>query len=155
MPFRFGKFGLKILLNIKTEIKMKKISVVVFLAVLLGFGLSSFVSRSLGDWPVPDKNKKMANPVKSDAASIAEGKTLFGKHCASCHGKSGHGDGSKAAQLKTDPGDMSSAAFQGQTDGSIFYKTSEGRDDMPSFKKKIPDANDIWNIVNYIRTFKK
>lgn len=77
MPFRFGKFGLKILLNIKTEIKMKKISVVVFLAVLLGFGLSSFVSRSLGDWPVPDKNKKMANPVKSDAASIAEGKTLL------------------------------------------------------------------------------
>ncbi|MBX7175648.1 MAG: c-type cytochrome [Saprospiraceae bacterium] len=83
---------------------MKKISVVVFFAVLLGFGLSSFVSHTFGDWPVPDKNKKMANPVKSDAASIAEGKTLFGKHCASCHGKTGHGDGSKAAQLKTDPG---------------------------------------------------
>jgi len=154
-PSVFGKFGLIILLNIKTEIKMKKFSVVVFFAVLLGFGLSSFVSHTFGDWPVPDKNKKMANPVKSDAASIAEGKTLFGKHCASCHGKTGHGDGSKAAQLKTDPGDMSSAAFQGQTDGSIFYKTSEGRDDMPSFKKKIPDANDIWNIVNYVRTFKK
>ena len=68
--------------------------------------------------------------------------------------KSGHGDGSKAAQLKTDQGYMSSAAFQGQTDGSIFYKTSEGRTICQVLKKKIPDANDIWNIVNYIHTFK-
>jgi len=26
---------------------------------------------------------------------------------------------------------------------------------MPSFKKKIPDQEDIWNLVNYMRTFKK
>lgn len=97
----------------------------------------------------------MKNPVKSDAASLAEGKTLWNKHCASCHGKMGLGDGSKAAQLKTDPGNFSKAAFQGQSDGALFYKTLEGRDDMPSFKKKIPDQSEIWSIVNYIRTFKK
>ena len=106
-------------------------------------------------WPVPDKDKNMANPVKADASSIAEGKVLWAKHCQSCHGKSGMGDGSKAAQLKTEPGDFSKAETQTQSDGSLFYKTVQGRDDMPSFKKKVPDADDIWNVVNYIRTFKK
>jgi hypothetical protein len=26
---------------------------------------------------------------------------------------------------------------------------------MPSFKKKIPDEDDIWALVNYMRTLKK
>ena len=97
----------------------------------------------------------MANPVKSDATSLATGKEVWAKHCQSCHGKSGKGDGSKAAQLKTAPDDFTKADFQKQTDGALFYKTLEGRDDMPSFKKKISDQEDIWAAVNYMRTFKK
>jgi mono/diheme cytochrome c family protein len=106
-------------------------------------------------WPVPDKYLKMPNPVKTDAESLATGKELWSKHCQSCHGKSGKGDGSKAAQLKTTPDDLSKPDIQKQPDGAFFYKTSEGRKDMPSFKKKIPDAEDIWAVVNYLRTFKK
>lgn len=119
--------------------------------------LSAYVPRhAAGDpWVVPEKYKKMKNPVASDKESISVGKSLYAKHCKSCHGTKGLGDGSKAAQLKTKCGDFSSADFQSQSDGSIFYKTSEGRDDMPSFKKKIPEQEDIWSIVNYIRTLKK
>ena len=106
-------------------------------------------------WPVPDKYLKMANPIKADATSIADGKQLWLQHCTSCHGKAGKGDGPKAAQLKSLPHDLSKADIQSQPDGSFFYKTSEGRKDMPSFKKKIPDQDDIWSIVNYIRTLKK
>lgn len=126
------------------------ISSAFFFSLMSGF---SFFQQK--PWPVPDKDKNMANPIKADASSIAEGKTLWIKHCQSCHGKSGMGDGPKAAQLKTEAGDFSKAATQSQTDGSLFYKTVQGRDDMPAFKKKIPDADDIWNIVNYMRTFKK
>lgn len=106
-------------------------------------------------WVVPDKYLKMSNPVKADATSLADGKQLWLQHCSSCHGKSGKGDGPKAAQLKTLPHDLSKADIQGQPDGAFFYKTTEGREDMPSFKKKIPDQDDIWSIVNYIRTLKK
>jgi len=106
-------------------------------------------------WPVPDKQAKTANPVKSDAASISAGKALWSQHCASCHGKTGLGDGNKAAQLKTQPGDFTKASTQSQSDGSLYYKISEGREDMPSFKKKIPDQEDIWNLVNFLRTLKK
>ena len=101
-------------------------------------------------WPVPDKYKTMKNPTKYDkTAAIA----LYSTHCKSCHGKEGLGDGSKAAQLDTKCGDFSSAAFQKQSDGALFYKTLEGRDDMPSFKKKLPDEDDIWQVVHYLRTF--
>jgi mono/diheme cytochrome c family protein len=106
-------------------------------------------------WPVPEKNQKMVNPVKSDAESLATGKAIWAKHCQSCHGKAGKGDGSKAAQLKTPTGDFTKADFHKQSDGSLFYKTAEGRDDMPGFKKKIPDQDEMWAVVNYMRTFKK
>ncbi len=116
---------------------------------------TAFVPSAGDPWVVPEKYKKMKNPVKSDAESIATGKALYVKHCKSCHGSKGLGDGSKAAQLKTDSGDFSIAGFQSQTDGSLFYKTNEGRGDMPSFKKKIPDETDVWSVVNYMRTLKK
>lgn len=106
-------------------------------------------------WAVPDAAKNKKNPVASDAESIASGKALWATHCKSCHGNKGLGDGPKAAQLKTEPGDFSKSETQSQTDGALYYKTAEGRDDMPAFKKKIPDADDIWAIVNFMRTLKK
>ena len=133
---------------------MKK-QVIILSMVALAFVITSFVTRKYNDpWPVPDKFAKMPNPVKSDEVSIAAGKALFIQHCQSCHGKKGKGDGPKAAQLDTECGDFTKADFQKQSDGSIYYKTFEGRKDMPSYKKKIPEANDIWSIVNYVRTLK-
>ena len=132
--------------------KIKIISCAIALTAFVGYASWSFAQEP---WAVPDKNAKAANPVKADATATATGKSLWSKHCQSCHGKTGMGDGSKAATLKTAPGDFTAASFQKQSDGEIFYKTSEGRKDMPSFKKKIPDQEEIWSIVNYIRTFKK
>jgi len=132
----------------------KKVSIIpaVILVLALCTGFVSFQDKK--PWPVPDKDAKMKNPVAADAASLAEGKGLYNQHCKSCHGTKGKGDGSKAAQLETDPGDFTTAAFQAQSDGVLFYKTTEGRDDMPSFKKKLPDADERWSIVNYMRTLK-
>ena len=134
---------------------MKKYLPVLFTTVFV-LALMAFVPKTntQDPWPVPDKYKNMANPVKSDATSLATGKELYNQHCKSCHGTKGKGDGPKAAQLDTECGDFTKATFQAQTDGVLYYKTFEGRKDMPSFKKKIPDANDIWAVVNYMRTFK-
>ena len=133
---------------------MKKYISILFTVIFVTV-LMAFVPRTANDpWPVPDKYKNMPNPVKSDATSIAIGKELYTQHCKSCHGAKGKGDGPKAAQLDTECGDFTKPTFQAQTDGAIFYKTSEGRKDMPSFKKKIADQNDIWAVVNYIRTLK-
>ena len=115
----------------------------------MGFGLFQ------QPWTVPDKFVKMANPVKSDAESLKTGKEIWAKHCQSCHGKTGLGDGTKAAQLKTEVPSFADPKVQSQTDGALFYKSSEGRDDMPAFKKKIPDQEELWSAINYMRTFKK
>ena len=133
---------------------MKKYISILF-TVMFVTVLMAFVPRNANDpWPVPDKYKNMPNPIKSDATSIATGKELYMQHCKSCHGTKGKGDGPKAAQLDTESGDFTKPDFQKQTDGALFYKTSEGRKDMPSFIKKIADQNDIWAVVNYLRTLK-
>jgi mono/diheme cytochrome c family protein len=123
----------------------------IFLVVLMAFVTKTTQPKP---WPVPDKYKTMANPVKSEAASLNEGKALYNQHCKSCHGTKGKGDGPKAAQLDTECGDFTTADFHKQSDGELFYKTFEGRKDMPSFKKKIPEQDDIWKVVNYMRTMK-
>ncbi len=103
-------------------------------------------------WVVPEKYQNLDNPITADDESMDIGKSLYNKHCKSCHGKEGLGDGSKAEQLDTPSGDFTDDYFTLQTDGSIYYKTVKGRDDMPSFEKKIPDSEDIWHVVNYIRS---
>jgi mono/diheme cytochrome c family protein len=122
--------------------------------LLLSSVFYSFTYYQAKPWVVPDKNAKMANPVKANAEALKIGKELWTKHCQSCHGKTGLGDGSKAAQLETAMDDISGAQVQSQSDGSLFYKISEGRDEMPSFKKKIPEGEDLWAIVLHIRTLK-
>src|SRR4249919_1698701 len=135
---------------------MKKIAFMILL--VSGVIASSYTIRQTSPkkpWPVPDAEKNKKNPVASNAGVLATGKELWNTHCKSCHGAKGLGDGSKAAQLKTEPGDFTKAETQSQTDGSLFYKLSEGREDMPAFKKKIPDEDDRWSLVNYMRTLKK
>lgn len=131
-----------------------KISIVLVAVVIIATAFKG-LNFQKKPWPVPDASKNKKNTVAASAESIAAGKTLWGTHCKSCHGTKGLGDGPKASQLNTEPGDFSKNDVQAQTDGSLFYKTSQGRDDMPSFKSKIPNQDDIWNLVNYMRTFKK
>jgi len=123
--------------------------------LLVIFFLSVFsVANAQEGWVVPEKYKTMKNPVKSDNASTTLGKSLYVKNCASCHGKAGLGDGPKSKTLTATMDDLSGAKYQGQTDGEQFYKTKFGKGEMPKYDKKVPDE-DIWAIVNYMRTLKK
>ena len=119
---------------------------------LLTIGLLAFTSKQ-EDWVVPAKYKTMANPTDATDDEVLEiGEELYVKHCKSCHGKEGLGDGTKADEMEGDLGDFSSEEFQSQSDGELFYKSMFGRDDMPSFEKKIPDHEEMWFVVNYVRT---
>ena len=120
-------------------------------AVLL---LTSTLVAQPKPWVVPANFKAMKNPIAMSEASTQAGQALYVKTCAACHGKTGLGDGPKAKSLKTAPGDFLKAESQNQTDGEHFYKTKTGRGDMPKYEGKMTD-DDIWNIVNYIRTLKK
>jgi mono/diheme cytochrome c family protein len=135
----------------------RKPNLVLVLALLAGiFVLMSFVipqdQKKGGPWEVPAEYKNMENPYADDASLVKIGKMLYNKHCKSCHGSLGLGDGPKAKQLETFCGDFSTDAFQSQTDGELYYKSFIGRDEMPNFEKKITDEEDRWAVINFIRT---
>ncbi len=138
-------------MNTKSNFKNQML-VIILIATI---GLYSFTFFQTKPWNVPDSFAKKTNPVKSDGESLQTGKELWAKHCQSCHGKKGAGDGTKAAELETEMQDFAKEVVQKQSDGALFYKIVEGRDEMPTFKKKIPDESDMWSVVNYIRTMKK
>ena len=129
---------------------MKQLKLLPLFGILV-FALYSFTTLVQEEWKVPEKYVNMENPTDPNE-DIQMGKSLYDKHCKSCHGKEGYGDGPKADDMNGDLGDFSSEEFQAQTDGALFYKTTFGRDDMPEYAKKIPDDEDRWLIVNYMRT---
>ena len=129
---------------------MKTFKILSIIAIVT-FAMYSFTTLVQEEWKVPAKYESMKNPVDAKT-DMAIGKSLYSKHCKSCHGAEGYGDGPKADDLNGDLGDFSSEDFQSQSDGALFYKTSMGRDDMPEFTKKLPEDEDRWLIVNYMRT---
>ncbi|MBE0423356.1 MAG: cytochrome c [Lutibacter sp.] len=130
---------------------MKTLKILMIIGIV-SFGLYSFNQLTQEPWKIPDKYVKMKNPTYVNKENLAIGKALYSKHCKSCHGKEGKGDGPKAGEFDSDIGDFSSKEFHEETEGSIFYKSYIGRKDMPNYEKKIPDPMDMWFIVNYMRT---
>ena len=102
-----------------------------------------------------DDAAALKNPVKSSPASVAAGKTLYTAQCVTCHGVSGKGDGQMAMALNPPkPSDLTDASWKhGSTDGEIFTLIHDGAKStsMRGYGSRMkPD--DIWNVVNYLRT---
>ena len=127
-------------------------------ALLLAFTASQTVNaqaqKKAEPWPVTPAEKSMKNPVANDDAAMKLGMAAWMKNCASCHGKTGLGDGPKGRMTKTHPGNFSTAEFQAATDGELFARTKIGRGEMPAYDKKIPD-NEIWAMVHFMRGMEK
>lgn len=122
------------------------------LTIVFAMSLFSFVAAEKKPWDVPAKYKSMKIQKKGDPASIQLGKTLYTKHCKSCHGGTGKGDGAKASSLKTKMDDFSTPAFKALPDGSKYYMSYVGRDEMPNFEKKIADEEERWAIINFMNS---
>ncbi len=140
--------------------KTKSIFSVSILAVVLMLGLSAFVPNNPNEkdkgeaWDIPEKFQTMKNPYADDVSLVKFGKTQYMKHCRSCHGNVGLGDGPKAKSLDTFPGLFNSKEFQAQSDGTIYYQSILGRNEMPNYESKIPDEEDRWALIMYLRTLK-
>jgi mono/diheme cytochrome c family protein len=91
------------------------------------------------------------NPISATADSIAAGRALYAQNCLACHGETGKGDGPLALNLSVKPGDLTNPALRGQSDGTLFWKISEGHSPMPAHLKLL-STDDRWTVVNYLRT---
>ena len=122
------------------------------LALLAGFAMAAGASAQTA-WTAPETERAKKNPLPSDAKSVAQGEKIAKVNCASCHGAKGKGDGAAAIALNPKPADWTSDRVQGETDGELFWKISNGRGPMPPWKHL--SENDRWAVIVYIRSLKK
>ncbi len=115
---------------------------------------SALQAQGKGEWVVPERRARRPNPVPTHAAAVTRGREVYRRECRSCHGMTGLGDGPKAAELDSKVLDITSAKVQGQTDGALFWKITEGRGDMPSTKTALSDE-ERWIVVHYLRSLAK
>jgi mono/diheme cytochrome c family protein len=128
-----------------------QLSAVITVTAMLAVSSIAFAE----DWKAPAAADGKKNPVALDAASIAAGKKVWMKECASCHGNAGKGDGEKSKELPKSPGDLSDPAKMGaQSDGALFWKVTTGHPPMPPFVAKLSDEQ-RWQTVNYMRSISK
>lgn len=91
-----------------------------------------------------------------------EGKRVYEKSCAHCHGTEGRGDGSAAENLLPRPRDFTRGLYKirstetGQlpTDQDLFDIITEGMpgSSMPGWETAL-SANERWGVTAYIKTF--
>lgn len=106
------------------------------------------------DWVAPKEADQIANPLKGNEEATKAGKKLFQQQCVVCHGDSGKGDGVASVALNPKPASFKSEKVQNETDGAIFWKITNGRPPMVSYKDLLTEKQ-RWQLVNYIRTFSK
>lgn len=105
-------------------------------------------------WVAPDDAKKVKNPVPSNQESLAAGEQTFTDNCVLCHGEKGAGDGPGAKTIKVKPANFTDPKIQAEPDGSLFWKMTNGRGPMPSWRDTLTDQ-ERWQLVNYIRKLGK
>ncbi len=130
-----------------------RLAVLLFAAFIFVTVNAVMAQKAAGPWTVPAKYKTMKSTIKvTDASVKTVGKEMFNKHCKSCHGSKGLGDGPKSASLNTLIPSFADKKFKSYSDGEMYYQSFIGRDEMPNFEKKITDEADRWAVVNYIKS---
>lgn len=133
---------------------MKTIKIIVGSLVIALAGMSFSYYAGGAKWIAPKSADAIKNPLKGNSTATAEGKKLYTQMCAICHGNKGKGDGMAGMSLNPRPANFTKESVQAQTDGAIYWKLTNGRSPMAGYKDILKD-NQRWQLVNYIRTFKK
>jgi mono/diheme cytochrome c family protein len=115
------------------------------------FSMSGSLLAQSSDWKAPPTSVHRPNPVPSNANTLAMGQKLYVNNCVICHGLSGKGDGPGAASLEKKPADLVARIKTGESDGELFWKISEGRSPMLSWKGSLSETQ-RWTLVNYIKS---
>lgn len=102
--------------------------------------------------------KTLKNPIPATPESLANGKRLYDRFCAECHGSTGHGDGETSKKLaaagEPKAPDLTDEKWDhGSTDGEIFVDVRDGLGSTMKGLNGKPGvgSEDIWHLVNYIR----
>lgn len=128
---------------------MKASALVVVTATLLGSMVLAQNTQYKPDpkWVAPADAAAKKNPLAGNTEALAGGKKLFMRHCVECHNEDGTG--------LQDAANLTLPSVQKQSDGSIFWKITNGnvKAGMPPFAR-LSDT-ERWQVVSYVRTLKE
>ena len=96
------------------------------------------------------------NPVAATPQSVTAGQETYRKSCAPCHGIKAEG-GSGNDLIPASPDLTDEMWDHGSTDGAIFDNVKNGVApdfNMTPWKDQLKD-DEIWNVVNYLRSIAK
>lgn len=116
---------------------------------------------SKNTWELPEDADRTKNPVAATAESIEKGKALYldrnKGNCIFCHGETGAGNEANLPRLRRKPANLSNKErMTAMTDGEVFWKVTKGINGiMPAGERKMPEAEERWHVVNYVRTLAK
>ncbi|MGD9829179.1 MAG: cytochrome c [Hyphomicrobiaceae bacterium] len=105
---------------------------------------------------IPEAYRGAQSTVQPTPQNVAAGGKLYQTHCASCHGKTGLGDGDVANSLAPSPALL---AYMIQrpvaVDEYLLWTISDGGEEfktqMPAFKSTLKREG-IWQIIAYMRS---
>ena len=124
-----------------------------YLLLIMLLGSTACWAQAAGNGPISrDDAKKLKNPVAYSKKSLTQGRIYFARTCATCHGL----DGKAQVEAIGDATDLTSPKGykSGSSDGEMYRSIRDGaglNQPMPSFKSTFKDE-DLWNLVNYIRS---
>ncbi len=85
-------------------------------------------------------------------ADVARGKTVYERHCQSCHGVGGYGDGPAAASLKVKPANFQRVRSMLKSDEELLRTIEHGVvfSPMHAWRGKLTDG-EMQDVAAYIR----
>jgi len=132
--------------------------------ILSGVGVFTFLSfktttiyQGRERWEAPTSADAFRNPYPlswgsrmASTSILSEGEDMYNTYCVACHGKGGQGGGAPGMTFDVQPANFQDKAVKDQSDGALFWKLSEGRGGMPSYKTLLSDDK-RWKLITYIR----
>lgn len=112
------------------------------------------VARAVRRLAISSDVRERANPVPRSDETLAEGRTHFADHCASCHANDGSGDTEMGRNLFPKAPDMRLPATQELTDGELFWIIENGIrfTGMPGWSTGTKDGEIAsWQLVHFVR----
>lgn len=121
-------------------------------------GIELWVAGHSLDATLRNQAPKQANPIALTDANLVEGITLYGQHCAICHGTAaGASSASPVAQgLYPAPPQLAEEGVEDDPDGVSYWKIKHGirLTGMPAWGRTLTDRQ-IWTLALFLKHMDK
>jgi mono/diheme cytochrome c family protein len=110
----------------------------------------SAASGALLGWLIGLIGSSLAAPL---LPTLEEGRAIYERHCADCHGPEGRGDGKQAISLSPRPGNLVSAQTSAKSDQDLLKIIANGRPRtaMTGWNERLSD-DEQRAVLAYIRS---